>query len=76
MPVAGYARSAVFYGLGRVGGRKPQGEAMYYFGMVMAGVGAGVLIGALTFVTLMLGVVIKAMIVLTAGPLVDKILTD
>jgi hypothetical protein len=49
---------------------------MYYFGMVMAGVGAGVLIGALTFVTLMLGVVIKAMIVLTAGPLVDRVLTD
>ena len=49
---------------------------MNYFGMVMAGVGAGVLIGALTFVTLMLGVVIKSMIVLTAGPLVDKVLTD
>jgi hypothetical protein len=49
---------------------------MYYFGMVMAGVGAGVLIGALTFVTLMLGVVIQAMITLTAGPLVDKFVKD
>lgn len=49
---------------------------MYYFEMVMAGIGAGVLLGALTFVTLMLGVVINAMIALTAGPLVDKVIKD
>ncbi len=49
---------------------------MYYFGMVMAGVGAGLLLGALTFVTLMLGVVITSMIGLTAGPLVDRIIKD
>jgi hypothetical protein len=67
---------AIFCSAGRTGGRKPRGEAMYYFGMVMAGVGAGVLIGALTFVTLMLGVVIQAMITLTAGPLVDKFVKD
>jgi hypothetical protein len=49
---------------------------LYYFGMVMAGVGAGLLIGALTFVTLMLTVVIKSMILLTAGPLVDRFVRD
>ncbi|MDX2207800.1 MAG: hypothetical protein SFU57_09180 [Gemmatimonadales bacterium] len=49
---------------------------LYYFGMVMAGIGAGVLITALTFVTLMLGVVIKSMILLTAGPLVDRFVKE
>lgn len=49
---------------------------LYYFGMVMAGVGAGLLLSALTFVTLMLTVVIMSMIGLTAGPLVDRIVKD
>ena len=42
---------------------------MYYFGMVMAGLGAGVLIGALTFVTLMLGVVIQVLLRRAMQPL-------
>lgn len=45
---------------------------IYYFGLSMAVVGAGALIGALTFVTLMLTVVIFAMLALTAGPILDK----
>lgn len=47
---------------------------MYYVGMVMAGVGAGVLIAALTFVTLMLTAVIFAMFAFTAAPILDKFL--
>lgn len=49
---------------------------IYYVGMVLAGLGAGVLIGALTYVTLMLGLVITSMFALTAGPILDKVLKD
>jgi hypothetical protein len=49
---------------------------IYYVGMVLAGLGAGVLIGALTYVSLMLGLVIMSMITLTAGPMVDKVIKD
>ena len=49
---------------------------LYYFGMVMAGVGAGVLIAALTFVTLMLTVVIFSMFAFTAAPILDKLFKE
>ncbi len=49
---------------------------LYYFGMVMAAVGATVLIGALTYVTLMLTAVIMSMFAFTAAPVLDKILKD
>lgn len=49
---------------------------LYYFGMIMAVIGASVLIGALTYVTLMLTVVIMSMFAFTAAPILDKILKD
>ena len=49
---------------------------LYYFGMIMAAIGASVLIGALTYVTLMLTVVIMSMFAFTAAPLLDKVLKD
>jgi hypothetical protein len=49
---------------------------LYYVGMVLAGLGAGVLIGALTYVTLMLGVVITSMITLTASPVLDRVFKE
>lgn len=49
---------------------------LYYVGMVLAGLGAGVLIGALTYVTLMLTGVIMAMIAFTAGPVLDKVFKE
>jgi hypothetical protein len=49
---------------------------LYYVGMVMAGVGAGVLITALTFVTLMLTAIIFAMFAFTAAPILDKVFKD
>lgn len=49
---------------------------IYYVGMVLAGLGAGVLLGALTYVTLMLGVVITSMLAFTAGPIIDKVFKD
>ncbi len=41
---------------------------LYYFGMIMAVIGAGVLIGALTYVTLLLTVVIMSMFAFTGRP--------
>ncbi len=49
---------------------------LYYFGMVMAGVGAGVLMIALTFVTLMLTAIIFSMFAFTAAPILDKVFKD
>jgi hypothetical protein len=49
---------------------------LYYFGMIMAIIGASVLIGALTYVTLMLTVVIMSMFAFTAAPILDKVFKD
>ena len=49
---------------------------LYYFGMVMAGVGAAVLIGALTYVTTMLGVVIMSMFAFTGAPILDRVFKE
>lgn len=43
------------------------------FGRVFAGLGAGMIIFALTFVTLLIGVVVNAMIALMSGPLIDRL---
>ncbi len=49
---------------------------LYYFGMVMAGVGAAVLIGALTYVTTMLGLVIMSMFAFPAAPVLDRVFKE
>jgi hypothetical protein len=49
---------------------------VYYIGMIMAVIGAGMLISALTYVTLMLGVVITSMFAFTAGPILDKLFKE
>ncbi len=49
---------------------------VYYLGMILAGLGAGVLIAALTYVTLMLTVVIFAMIGFTSSPILDKVFRE
>ena len=49
---------------------------LYYFGMAMAVVGAGALIGALTYVSLLLTVVIMSMFAFTAAPILDKIFKE
>jgi hypothetical protein len=43
---------------------------------VLAGVGASLIIGALAFVTVLIGVLVNAMVVLMAGPMVDKVIKD
>jgi hypothetical protein len=45
-------------------------------GRVLAGLGAGMILAALTFVTLLIGVLVNAMVVLMAGPVVDKMLKE
>jgi len=44
--------------------------------MLGAGLGAGLILTALTFVTLLIGVLVNAMIVLMAGPVIDKLVKD
>lgn len=53
----------------------PKEYVMYSFvEMVLSGVGAGLILAALTFVTLLIGVLVNAMIALFAGPVIDKAL--
>ena len=48
---------------------------MYWFGVLFATIGAGAILFALTFVSLLIGGVVNAMGVLIAGPVVDRLLT-
>jgi len=45
-------------------------------GRVFAGLGAGMILAALTFVTLLIGVLVNAMVALMAGPVIDKIVKE
>ena len=45
-------------------------------GRIFAALGAGGIIGALAFVTLLIGVLVNAMVMLIAGPLVDKLVKE
>jgi hypothetical protein len=47
---------------------------MYWIGVLLATIGASLIIGALTFVSALIGVVVNAMIVLMCGPLIDSLL--
>ncbi len=47
---------------------------MYWIGVLLATIGAGLILGALTFVSALLGGLTNAMITLMAGPLVDRVL--
>lgn len=49
---------------------------VYYIGMILAGLGAGFLIAALTFVTLLITVLIFAMIGFTSSPILDKVFRE
>jgi hypothetical protein len=46
---------------------------LYWLGVLLATIGAALILGALTFVSALIGGVINAMVVLMAGPIVDKI---
>lgn len=46
---------------------------MEIFGRIFATLGAGMILFALTFVTLLVGALVNGMVVLMSGPLIDKI---
>jgi hypothetical protein len=46
---------------------------LYWLGVLLATIGAALILGALTFVSALIGGVINAMILLMAGPIVDNI---
>lgn len=48
--------------------------SMYWFGVLFASIGAALILGALTFVSLLIGVLVHFMIILMSGPLIDKFL--
>ena len=47
---------------------------MYWIGVVLATIGASLILGALTFVSALIGGLVNAMIVLMCGPLIDRLL--
>lgn len=47
---------------------------MRIFGIIFATLGAGMILFALTYVTLVVGGLVNGMVVLMAGPLVDRMI--
>jgi hypothetical protein len=47
---------------------------MYWFGVLFAAIGAALILGALTYVSLLIGVLVHFMIILMSGPLIDRFL--
>jgi hypothetical protein len=47
---------------------------MYWIGVLFATIGASLILGALTFVSALIGVLVNLMIVLMCGPIVDGML--
>jgi len=45
----------------------------YWIGVALATIGASLILGALTFVSALIGVLVNAMIVLMCGPIIDRI---
>jgi hypothetical protein len=46
----------------------------YWLGVLLATIGASLIIGALTFVSLLIGGLVNGMIVLMCGPIIDRLL--
>lgn len=47
---------------------------MYWFGVLFGSIGAGLILGALTYVSILIGILVHFMIILMSGPLIDKFL--
>ena len=47
---------------------------MSWFGILFASIGAALILGALTFVSALIGGLVNAMIILMCGPLIDRFL--
>jgi hypothetical protein len=46
----------------------------YWLGVLLATIGASLIIGALTYVSLLIGGLVNGMIVLMCGPIIDRLL--
>ena len=46
----------------------------YWIGVLLASIGATLILSALTFVSTLVGVIINAMIIIVSGPLIDRVL--
>jgi hypothetical protein len=47
---------------------------MYWIGVLLATIGASLILGALAFVSALIGVLVNFMIVLMTGPVIDGVL--
>ena len=47
---------------------------LYWVGVLLATIGATLILSALTFVSTLIGVLVNAMIVLMCGPIIDRML--
>jgi hypothetical protein len=47
---------------------------MSWIAILFASIGAALILGALTFVSALIGVLVTAMIILMCGPLIDRVL--
>ena len=47
---------------------------LYWVGVLLATIGATLILSALAFVSTLIGVLVNAMIVLMCGPIVDRVL--
>jgi hypothetical protein len=45
---------------------------LYWLGVLLAGIGATLILSALAFVSTLIGVLVNAMIVLMCGPIIDR----
>jgi hypothetical protein len=45
----------------------------YWVGVLLATIGASLILGALAFVSVLIGLVVNAMIVLMCGPIIDGV---
>ena len=50
----------------------PEMVSMYWFGVLFASIGAALILGALTYVSVLIGVLVHFMIILMSGPMIDK----
>jgi len=47
---------------------------MYWLGVLLATIGATLILSALAFVSTLVGVLVNAMIVIVSGPLIDRLI--
>jgi hypothetical protein len=47
---------------------------LHFFYILFAGIGATLILGALTYVSLLIGGLVNGMIVLLSGPIIDKMI--